>query len=474
MTVRQKIALLITAAGFLSSLLFSGIILWEMLEQPFAIMDSELNTTIQRVSDVFSKASEMIRNNNSILDDALLVDGEHQWISITDRASGETAYRSRLARQVDIPEPAPGESATAKVAIQLQNQQQSDRQNKKTAFRIKSALFSIGKKEFLVCAGITMEKLDEEIQDIIIGVVGGLVFSVLFLMVLSYFIAGAILKPVRIINGQTRDITEKNLHLRIPVGNRRDEFGQLARTLNKVFDRLQTAFLKQKRLIADASHELKTPLTLMRLTLEEARSNREDNRSPLCKEDLDRLTDQALRMQRLVKNLLDLSQLENESGTAKNPIDLAEILTSLIADYQFLADMQSVSIETRFSPNLMVNGDKEKLNRAFSNLLDNALKYNVKGGKVEIWGNQSNGFVSLVMANTGPGVPESEIPKLFDQFFRVEKSRSVQHGGSGLGLAIVKRIVELHDGMIQFESKQDSLTQVSVLLPAAGEGKSSA
>jgi signal transduction histidine kinase len=118
---------------------------------------------------------------------------------------------------------------------------------------------------------------------------------------------------------------------------------------------------------------------------------------------------------------------------------------------------------------LILQGEIEKLNRAFSNLFDNAIKYNMKGGRVEVAGEQSNSDLTVTIANTGPGVAEAEIDKVFDQFYRVEQSRSIQHGGSGLGLAIAKRIIELHRGKIQLESEPGVWTKVTVSLPRSLE-----
>jgi len=332
-------------------------------------------------------------------------------------------------------------------------------------FRIKGSEIVLDGRTFLVFAGRPMEKLEEEIWGIIIGVVSGLVFSVLLLMAISYFVAGFILKPVRIINDQARDITEKYLHRRIPVTGDRDEFNALAQTLNQVFDRLQHAFLWQKRLLADASHELKTPLTMMRLALDEIRSAHGENPPDLQAESHARLTEQVLRMERLVKNLLDLSSLEIEGTTTEDPIAVDKMLESLIADYRFLADTRNIQIDIRLPEQPVVKGNAEKLNRAFSNILDNAIKYNVDGGRVEVVGEHSATELTISVTNTGPGIAEAELDRVFEQFYRVEKSRSLQHGGSGLGLAIVKRIVELHGGRVKLESEPGSWTRVKVCLP---------
>jgi signal transduction histidine kinase len=284
-------------------------------------------------------------------------------------------------------------------------------------------------------------------------------------MVASYFVAGLILKPVRNINEQAREITEKHLDRRIPVTGGRDEFTALSQTLNEVFDRLQHAFLRQKRLLADASHELKTPLTMMRLSVDEIHSALTENPSRLQTERLARMTEQVLRMERLVKNLLDLSSLEIEGTMTKDPVDVVKGISSLVTDYRLMADTRKIQIAARLPRQLLAMGNAEKLNRAFSNILDNAVKYNVDGGRIDVIGNQSDADLTITITNTGPGVPEAEIHKVFDQFYRLEESRSLRYGGSGLGLAIVKKIVELHGGKVKFESQQGDWTRVTVSLP---------
>ncbi len=120
-----------------------------------------------------------------------------------------------------------------------------------------------------------------------------------------------------------------------------------------------------------------------------------------------------------------------------------------------------------------IAGDAKTLTRAFSNLLDNAIKYNVVGGKITVEAKQGPDTMTITVANTGPGIEDAEIDKVFEQFFRVEKSRSIEHGGSGLGLAIAKRIVELHNGTIQLESQPGKWTQVTVRLPLDRKATSS-
>jgi signal transduction histidine kinase len=321
----------------------------------------------------------------------------------------------------------------------------------------------------MICVARPIEYLEEEILETIRELVAGLVFSILLLLAISYFMAGFILKPIRMMNQQAVDISDKHLDRRLPVSDSRDEFNALARTLNQVFDRLQHAFIRQKRLLADASHELKTPLTMMRLALDKIRSDHNETHFDPQAKSHERMTEQVLRMERLVRGLLDLSALEIEAVAAKKPTDIAGILTSLITDYRPMAELRNIQVNINLPEPLKIEGDEEKLNRAFSNIIDNAVKYSVDGGQIEISGVHSSTDLAITISNLGQGVSETQIPKVFDQFYRVEQSRSLKHGGSGLGLSIVKRIIELHGGDVKFKSRQNGWTRVTVTLPRQGK-----
>lgn len=461
MTVRQKISLLITAAGLLSSLVFSGIVLWEMLEQPFRLIDSDLETASRRAVLAAVDSGQPNKSAGRFFGD------ERYWLEIKDQASGKTIYRSELAKLIKLPRPASSPGSTIHLIVTRGTLGPGQDQSGETAFRVREARISIGPRDFIVRAGRPIENLEEELRDTLIGVGGGLVVSVLFLIGISYFLAGFILKPVRAINDQAQEISEKHLDRRMPVSGGRDEFNALAQTLNKVFDRLEHAFQRQKQLLADASHELKTPLTMIRLGLDELRSAGGRAKPDSAAKNLERMTEQVFRMERLIKNLLDLSALEIESAATKNPVNLTGILGSLIADYQLLAEPRGVTINVNPMRQLMAPGDAEKLTRAFSNILDNAVKYNQEGGTVAVAAEQSDAEVIITVSNTGPGVPKEELSKVFDQFYRVEQSRSIRHGGTGLGLSLVKRIIELHGGRVDFQSRAGELTWVTVRLPMA-------
>jgi len=216
--------------------------------------------------------------------------------------------------------------------------------------------------------------------------------------------------------------------------------------INTMLDRLQYSFVKQREFLFDTAHELKTPLATMRLAVEEIFAADGGKSRSSVEENLLRLQNQTLRMEKLVKDLLNLSALETLAGIDSRSFDFAALFSLLLAEYQFLADAQRIKMEIRLPERLAVRGDPEKLSRAFSNIIDNALKYNLEGGRIEASTDKSATGMTVTIVNTGPGIPEAESPKVFEQFYRVEKSRSSKFGGSGLGLTIAKRIVELHGG----------------------------
>ena len=458
MTVKRRISLLVAGAGFVASLLFSLAVFFELIEQPFKILDEELAEEAQRAAKA---VAARLTEDEAI--DYQPQEGEtgEWWIKIFNSTSGTLVYRSKLAVAVDITPVEPGDSRTVGVVLP------PDAQNRKTetTFRVKAFSLNIGEQHFLVKIGRTMDKLWEEIRDLVLSLIAGLVLSSLGLIVISHYIASKILQPIGEMKSLATDISEKNLDRRLPVGSENDEFNALARTINRMLDRLQHSFEKQRNFLFDTSHELKTPLTTMRLAIDEVCVTNIEQLPDAMRENLLRLNEQVRRMDRLVKDLLNLSTLEMVDSIESKPLSLSAILDPLVNEYRFLSEARNIHIDFRPPDIDAISGDVEKLTRAFSNILDNAIKYNVAGGAVRVDGSQREGRMTISVGNTGPGVDDAEIDRVFDQFYRVEKSRSAEHGGSGLGLAIVRRIIALHGGDVRMESRPGEWTQVTITLP---------
>ncbi|MBN2327631.1 MAG: HAMP domain-containing histidine kinase [Candidatus Omnitrophica bacterium] len=462
MTVKTRITLYIVGTGLVASLLFSVVVFLELIEQPFRLLDDILKEEAHRITRMILEGQS--ESKMGVIDSSFY-GMDAYWIEIYDQDANKTLYQSSLAKSVKLPKVTPGSRSIASSVLPPGQTNPDLRGARKKTFRIRTFLIQINAKAYIVQIARPMDKLEEEIWELILGIVSGLIFSSMALIAISRFITGKILQPIGEMKELAQEISEKNLELRIPVEEGRDEFSKLAATINKMLDRLQHSFTKQKSFLFDTSHELKTPLTTMRLAIDEISAYDWNDLPSFVKDNLLRINNRVLRMERLVKDLLNLSSLEMMIGAEPKPVNINELLLSLVEEYEFLSDAHNIKIDIRFNKQCIVLGDAEKLYRAFSNILDNAIKYNVEGGRIDLTCDESSAWFTVTVSNTGSIIPEDEIPKLFDQFYRVEKSRSIQHGGSGLGLAIVKKIIELHDGKVKFESLPEAWNRVTVSLP---------
>jgi two-component system OmpR family sensor kinase len=459
MKIRYKITLWIASTGVLAGFLFSVIILWEMVEQPYRLIDKDLEfiaDTVLRIVETKPAKSE-----DPILKDSLFDTGLY-WIKIYDNHMN-TLYRSKLTRYTDLPfkhtnQPYMAERIIPRDSINLDQ----DRKNE-VAFRIKAFNNMLWNQPCKVLIGKPVEKLEEEIVDLTQGIALGLSATTLLLIFLSYYIAGKILTPISVINRMARDINDRSLDQRIPLGKSKDELYELSKSLNLMFDRLQYTFDMQKQFIADASHELKSPITLLSIFMEEAIQLKELPETYRLR--LIRQYNTLQRMRRLVKNLLDLSELETKEIVDFEELVFGDLVKSVLEDYAEVLTARRINMKINVPENFRIRGDRDSLQRVMINLVDNSVKYNMDGGKVEIAAEVKNNRVNLYVSNTGKGIPLKDIDRVFEHFYKVEKSRSSQFGGSGLGLAIVKRIIEIHRGNISIESEPEAWTKVTICLP---------
>lgn len=463
MTVKTRLTLLIAGAGFIASLLFSAVIFFELIEQPFDLLDNVLKEEAKRTTRLIVHKEK--ESGLPTIGSTSQAGEDLYWIEIVEQGSRRMLFQSAPAKSIKLPRVRPGNKAIVNVPVFGPQGKWDPDGNKMVHFRIRTFTIHLEGRSFDVQVARPIEKLNEEIWELMFGIIAGLIFSTMALFIISHYIAGKILQPIGRMKDLTREISENNLDQRLPVGEERDEFSDLARTINRMLDRLQYSFARQRDFLFDTSHELKTPLTTMRLAVDQICSADSEDASSVHKDNLLRLNSQVLRMERLVKDLLNLSAMETLAHIDFKPVRISDLLSSLVDEYQFLAEARHIKMDVRLPEALTIDGDAEKLHRAFSNLLDNAVKYNIDGGQIELAGDASGGDLTVTVVNTGPGVDEIEIPKVFDPFYRVEKSRSLLHGGSGLGLAIVKRIIDLHGGKVTLESRQGEWTRVTVGLP---------
>jgi len=460
MKIRTRIALWITGAGLITSLFFSLVVFFEMVEQPLQILDSELKAVGKSVISLLEE--KKIPINPKKMKKIPIFAGRY-WLKVYDDHKN-TVYQSQLARLVNLPL-YNDDHHRYTVQIHLPKERLNLNQDSggNVAFRVRILKLPVNNQMFLVQVARPMEHLDEEVVDLIIFLVLGLAASTILLILLSYFAAGRVLRPISAISNLAKDINEKTLNKRIPLGKNQDELHQLATSLNQMFDRLQYSFTRQKQFLARASHELKTPITMLRLFMDEAVQSQDMDDS--FKQQLVNQRTNLFRMDRLVKTLLDLSALELKDMIEKHDFNLTALIENLLEDFSTVISTADISLETNLQENLHLLGDQDKIRRLLINILDNAIKYNYEGGIIELQASENGKEVSISLYNTGPGIPDSDREKVFEQFYRVEKSRSLQYGGAGLGLAIVRQIIKLHKGSVKVESEPESWTRITIILP---------
>jgi heavy metal sensor kinase len=253
------------------------------------------------------------------------------------------------------------------------------------------------------------------------------------------------------------------LSQRINVAEAESELGQLAAVLNATFARLEAAFAQQQQFTSDAAHELRTPVSVM-LTQAQAALNRERT-APEYRETVEACQRAAQRMRKLIESLLALARLDAGQEVLKRlRFDFSKTVSDCAELVKPIAEARGIKISTALEP-VEISGDSERLAQVVTNLLTNAIQYNRAEGEVNVTLELQNGFAVLTVADTGAGIPPEDLPRVFERFYRAEKSRTGA-GNSGLGLAISKAIVEAHGGGIEVASELDRGTIFTVRLAA--------
>ena len=252
---------------------------------------------------------------------------------------------------------------------------------------------------------------------------------------------------------------------RIEKKNTDDEVGSLIITLNQLFARLEKAFEREKQFTSDASHELRTPITVIRAQSEKILRRKDLNEE--CKETLKIIKKQSDYMGHLIEQLLLLAR--SDSGKQiieKEQFDIHELVEIVAGEFRAVAENENIKIITEQSrETLSILADQSMIIQLLLNLMDNAIKYTPEGGEVEIITGKRDEKLIIKIKDTGRGIPKEEQDNIFKRFYRVDKSRSRKKGGTGLGLAICEWIVESHEGSIEFESRTGIGTTFIIKLP---------
>jgi heavy metal sensor kinase len=274
--------------------------------------------------------------------------------------------------------------------------------------------------------------------------------------------------PVTKLTEAITKVHERNLREPLPRTHNGDEFDRLTEVFNAMLARLDDSFNRIREFTLHASHELKTPLTILCGEIETAL--RDESLSPAERDRYASQLDELRRLARIVDGLTLLAKADAGQVALKlESLRLDELVRDNFADTQILAEPQLIQVELAGCEDISVRGDRHRLRQLLLNLADNAVKYNQPQGRVTMNLRRVSGAAEFVIANTGPGVPPESLPRIFDRFYRGDPAHGHEVDGCGLGLSIARWIVSAHNGTIQIESAPSKLTTVTVRLPLGAE-----
>ena len=318
----------------------------------------------------------------------------------------------------------------------------------------------------IVQVGSSFEGMDEIFHLLAYILLPGILASVVVAGAVGWFLARKALRPVAEITDTARKITAENLDERIRADVPQDEIGRLAATMNEMIERLEKSFQQIRQFTGDASHELKTPLTILKGEIEMALRSKDDVQ--YMKEVLSSSLEEIDRMSYIVKSLLDLAKMDVEKGAlAREPVRLDKVLADRHEHFKRLAFDSAVQLDILENRPVMVLGDQVRLSQLIYNLIDNAIKYTPRGGKVELRLAQDGQTVYFRVKDTGVGISSEDLPYIFDRFYRVDKARTREVGGAGLGLSICREIAEAHGGTLTALSEAGKGSTFTASFPAA-------
>ncbi len=279
--------------------------------------------------------------------------------------------------------------------------------------------------------------------------------------VATYFISGHALRPLREFSDKIEKVQAQNMGDSRIEENQVKELNQLSVSYNRMMERLSAAFEIQRQFTANAAHELRTPLALMQVQLDLYHSNSHPGNDADTAQMIKMVTEQNDRLNKMVKTLLDMSELQTVGRD--DEIILDALVDEVLEDLEPLAEGKNIRLIGKCKDITMVGSDI-LIYRLVYNLVENAIKYNHSGGQVTVTADRKEKHVYLSVEDTGAGIPEELKERVFEPFFRVDKSRSRELGGVGLGLALVREIVRVHDGSITVKSNPSGGTIFEVVL----------
>lgn len=333
-------------------------------------------------------------------------------------------------------------------------------------FLVKKLVLRTGNNvQATVLIGESLASMDAILQSFRSFLVLGLIAALLFIMLASVSLARAALGPISKITLAAREISSEDLAKRLNWKGRADELGALAQTFDDMLSRLESAFARERRFIADASHELKTPLTVINANAQMLA--RWGARNPeIMAEALRTIETESGTMARVINAMLTLAKTDDPQALSLESVDFSRVVREVGTALQPNANAKGVALEVDVDENAdaQVHGEPGLLRQLVTNLTENAIKF-TPAGSVTLALHRENGKVELMVKDTGPGIPDDALPHIFERFYRADPARSRNVDGTGLGLAVVNNIVRAHGGKIGVTSRLGAGTVFTVEFP---------
>jgi heavy metal sensor kinase len=285
----------------------------------------------------------------------------------------------------------------------------------------------------------------------------------------GYWMSRRALAPVDAITQAAQSVGEHNLSSRLAIPPAADELQRLTVTFNQMLGRLETSFKRITQFTADASHELRTPVALVRTTAEV--SLRRDRDNPEYRDALDQILDEAKRMTGIIDSLMTLARVDSGAEVLRSEnVDVALLVRDACTRSELLTQAKQIHLETDLPGPVVVHGDAAMLQRLFLSLIDNAIKYTPPSGRVQVSMRTEAADLVVTVQDTGIGISKEDLPFIYDRFYRADKVRSREVGSAGLGLSIARWIAEAHRGSVRAESALGEGSVFEVRIPRAEVG----
>ncbi|RMH61531.1 MAG: HAMP domain-containing protein [Calditrichaeota bacterium] len=447
MKISAKITLWYGSITLAIMILFSGALYWGMRLVLYEALDDDLaifaNTIQESYNPFLGEFEELLFHLESANRYKEL------WLVVYN-AMGRPVYASPMTQYIPLKIPVPKEAQagyTLRVNVPKTLPWLHTDEDGRITFRaITRRMAYNGRPIGYIQAALPIQRVQTELDSLLRLIVMANIIGILLIGGSGYFLTRRVLSPIRDITRKAREISETRMDERLPIVHGEDELGRLSQTLNNLLERLQQAFRAQQVFISDITHELKTPLSMMRTHWEAELNNPQldDDTKKRIITDIEAIS----RLNRLLKDLSTLSKTEERQNWHITRVSLEQVIRDVMNELRPIYELRKQDVNADLPSDLFVEGDRDKLYQVFFNLLENASAYSGDGSAIYIQGVSEKNRVLVRICDNGPGIPTEDQPHIFERFYRVQKDRSRKSGGSGLGLAIVRRIVEAHKGRI--------------------------